>query len=192
MNSHGLTLYLSYANDEYELLSDYCNNLSRLSIALTSEDNNTLVHASSNGKAAEIPRRRALVSEITELPCRTGGETSLIAHYDTLNELRAAHSMLVQWVESYSTTEILHDQSGGDFSEDMDYKLASEHLQLSERMLRTCACSSTSAGFGPLFENGMMKNLVGTSAENWHEVRIVALVALRGSIAKMNRRDKQS
>jgi len=192
MNSHGLTLYLSYANDEYELLSEYCNNLSRLSIALTSEHNNTLVHASSNGKAAEIPRRRALVSEITELPCRTGGETSLIAHYDTLNELRAAHSMLVQWVESYSTTEILHDQSGGDFSEDTDYKLASEHLQLSERMLRTCACSSTSAGFGPLFENGMMKNLVGTSAENWHEVRIVALVALRGSIAKMNRRDKQS
>lgn len=190
MDSHGLTSFLSYANDEYELLSDYCNSLSRLSLALASERNNAIGNAALFGDLDEIPRQRNF-SEIIEIPSMSGGETSLISHYDTLNELRVAHSRMIKSIESYST-ENSHDQSDSDIIEHMDYKLASEHLLLSERVLRTCACSSPSEGFGPLFENGIMKNLVGTSAENWHEIRIVALVALRGSLAKIKLRDKRN
>ena len=73
-------------------------------------------------------------------------------------------------------------------------KSISNHLELSTRVLKTCA-SSMKNGYGPFYENGLLKNLGGgggditsgtsSSMEDWHEIRIVALTAYRGSIVRL-------
>ena len=193
MECHRLELFLGYANDEYEKLSQYCNNLSNLSglNKISSQHSSTSsIEATDstllNRKVRDISRSQYLTHAISISPL-TNEETTFVKYYDALNELREAHSKLVKWSES---SQIQHESNSESLKDTESFKLASEHLQLSGRVLRTCACSSESKGYGPLFENGMVKNLAGT-VEDWHEIRIVALVALRGSISKIKRYCKQ-
>ncbi len=64
-----------------------------------------------------------------------------------------------------------------------------KHIELSSRALRTCASSDTK-GYGPLHENGILKNLTGATHGgemdvDWHEARLVSLVSLRASIERL-------
>jgi len=201
--------FLSYANDEYEKLSDYCNSLSCLSSSSQqqqqqsqSQHHNITDDTITNNfcNVTDLTRQQYL-SQAMKVHSLTEEETAVIKHYDALNELRVAHSKLVQWKEDICDEESIiivndiHSQeeqddnefssSGCCFQDTESFKLALEHLELSGRTLRTCASSSMSKGYGPFFEDGIVKNLIGTG--DWHEIRIVSLVGLRGSIANMER-----
>jgi hypothetical protein len=65
-----------------------------------------------------------------------------------------------------------------------------DHINLSTRIITTCASSSTSAGFGPLYENGILRDLNGSDDimnQSWHHVRIISLATLQTNISKLRR-----
>ena len=99
---------------------------------------------------------------------------SALGHYDTaLEKVRFAHSKLISHFEA--RRDLFADE------------MVKEHMDISGRVIKTCATSSSSKGFGPLHENGLMKDIAGSGEENWQEVRVVSLVALRASISRVKR-----
>ena len=138
MDCSRLELFLSYANNEYEKLSEYCNSLSNLSglNKISSQHGSTSFIPTTdtsllNRKVRDISRRRYLTHAM-RISSLTNEETTFVEYYDALNELRAAHSKLVKWSES---SEIQHEIKGESFKDMESFKLASEHLQLSGRVL---------------------------------------------------------
>lgn len=157
--------FIQLANREYNALTEYCNSLSILSHSLNSTNK--------SGNVTDIPSHSSRTKKEVE--------ASLINHMQALRNLQTCHHAIL---ESY------HHKIKNNFKEDdtsFRRKLVFEHMELSKRVLTTCA-SSSSSGYGPLHENGLLKNLTGVTKDvNWHEIRVVALVSLRASIQRLKR-----
>jgi hypothetical protein len=165
--------FIQLANREHDALTEYCNSLSTLSHSLNSTMNTNSTVTDTTTFYRDIPPRRS----------KNEVEVSLRNHMQALKNLQTCHYEIL---ESYhkimnnGLKEPEHDNS-------IPRRRLVEHMELSKRVLTTCA-SSSSSGYGPLHENGLLKNLTGSSKdENWHEIRVVALVSLRASIQRLKR-----
>ena len=163
--------FLKQANLEHDALSEYCNSLSTLShrINETSQENYLEANMESSNPLRVDPTLVAL-----DMGNRRELESELIVHSRILRRLQVCHAKLIQICENMEKSS--------------DNKLLSElfkkHIGLSHRILTTCA-STNSRGYGPLHENGLLKNLTGNGDDDWHEIKVVALVSLRASIEKL-------
>ena len=209
--------FLYLAEKEYEALSQYCNSLSQLTHAFNEPKSNHNNNRSKNtetrpsslsahdGKDRHlgyIMDPNSFLKNTYILEYQNKQKAALLAYTNSLTTLQTIHKKLSQChdtivkVEKNCTVQAapIHANSHYDNSNDHFDEFAksiSNHLGLSKRVLKTCA-SSMSAGFGPFYDNGMIKNLGGSNSgqessilEDWHEIRIVAVTAYRGSIAQM-------
>jgi hypothetical protein len=152
--------FLELADKEHDALSTYCNALSSLS------------HAISNKKPV-LNSHFSPLDPINMIPMQSKEETALIEYMEALKNLQLCHSKIEQYLLETKETVTEHES-----------KCLTEHVMLSKRALTTCA-SSASKGFGPLHENGLLKNLAGNGNDDWHEMRVVTLVSLRASISNL-------
>ncbi len=155
--------FVELAEKEHGALSTYCNSLS------------TLSHAISSKKPKINYDNSSQLDPISFIPQERKEESALMEYTASLRNLQLCHSKLTQCFQEILTNQDVNPTL---------LEAMKGHLELSERSLRTCA-SSTSRGVGPLHENGLIKNLTGNGDEDWHEIRIVTLVALRASISKL-------
>lgn len=172
--------FIELANREHDALTEYCNSLSTLSNALDSTNN-----ARNNDNAVtdtliynDVPHRSSKNEQV---------EASLLNYIQALTNLQSCHRAIQEnyhkSTTSTTTTRMNNEHNISNFRR----KLLFEHMELSKRILTTCA-SSSSVGYGPLHENGLLKNLMGLKKdENWHEIRVVALVSYRASIQRLKR-----
>jgi len=117
------------------------------------------------------------------MPQERKEESALVDYMTTLRNLQLCHSKLVQCFQemTMNVNEEVKTNKNQTQSE-----ILTRHIDVSKRALTTCA-SSTSRGFGPLHENGLIKNLTGNGDDDWHEIRVVTLVSLRASITKVRK-----
>jgi|EP00979_Chaetoceros_neogracilis_P003495 hypothetical protein len=173
--------FIKQANIEHDALSEYCNSLSTLSHRIgTSQETHPEVETMA-GNPSHNPHMNASRTDPAlmihmEMPMEEQNEieSELIEHTRTLRHLQTCHSKLIQ------TRDTMEKSSDNKLQDEMCEK----HVRLSQRVLASCA-STNSRGYGPLYENGLLKNLIGNGDDDWHEIRLVSLVALRASIEKM-------
>lgn len=208
-----ISSFLTLANQEYEALATYCNSLSQLSYAVhnspqsatmtpmersieahiretknvKSNNNNNIRFRSNQLRVLEpnlFLKKTSSLQESRELQFTAVGE-----YHDALHKLQSIHAQLKQCHDVIINDNQRQNDDGGDDT----IGFVKKHLELSTRVLKTCA-SSMKSGYGPFFENGMLKNIGGGGAgqavdsdsiEDWHDIRIVALTAYRGSIARL-------
>lgn len=158
-----LSTFLKLANIEFDALQEYCNSFSGLSHALSNSSSNQL-----DSQQNSLQRMKSFQSSSISY------NDALMNYSETLEDLRTSHSKL----KSY-TTEVdasLHPVAT---------KLYMDHIALSARCLQTCASSTHTVGFGPIHENGLIKNLKGDGNVDWHAVRVVSLASLRANIERI-------
>jgi hypothetical protein len=156
--------FLNVANDELNALQNYANSFSELSHVVMGSSN-TPSSLDSSHLLLHYPSFRSSDSE---------SNSTLQNHIECLETLRQSHSKLKTFVSTIHTS-----------LDPTTFKLFSEHIELSTRVLLTCASSSSSKGFGPLHENGLLKNIREDGYVDWHEVRMVSLNSLRASIERI-------
>ncbi len=192
-----LTTFIALADTEYDALSEYCNSLSLLSHAIHESHkpksfNSNSTHDLSMGTTSSS--RTHSVGGYSATLTKNKEEQALLGYTRALRTLQKCHSKLIQCKHSYyeSTTTTHDNEINADnkiLHEDIKHFIM-KHLELSSRVLRTCASSDTK-GYGPLHENGILKNLTGAAAHggemdiDWHEARLVSLVSLRASIERL-------
>ena len=172
MSAQTLT-FVELAEKEHDALSAYCNVLSSLSHAINHQKSKLLNHPSGSG----------LLDPLRFMPQERKEESALVDYMTTLRNLQLCHSKLVQCFQEMTMNvneEVKANQN------QTQSEILTRHIDVSKRALTTCA-SSTSRGFGPLHENGLIKNLTGNGDDDWHEIRVVTLVSLRASIAKVRK-----
>ena len=157
--------FLNFANDEFNALQNYANSFSELSHVVMGSSNTTTSSLDSSHLLLHYPSFRSSDSD---------SNLTLQNYIECLETLRQSHSKLKTFVSSIDTS-----------LDPTTFKLFSEHIELSTRVLLTCASSSSSKGFGPLHENGLLKNIRGDGYVDWHEVRMVSLNSLRASIERI-------
>ena len=169
--------FIKQANSEHDALSEYCNSLSTLSHSINSsqekhpEEEIMLGNPNASRKDRGSARQMQMQMQTNE---RSEVETELIEHTRILLTLQTCHARLIQ------TCDELEKSSDSKLQDEMCRK----HVGLSHRVLASCA-STNSRGYGPLYQNGLLKNLTGNGDDDWHEIRVVALVSLRASIERM-------
>jgi len=177
--------FIELANREHDALTEYCNSLSTLSHALHSTNN-----ARNNDNAVtdtfiynDAPHRSTKNEQV---------EASLLNYIQALTNLQSCHGAIQEKYHKSTTMTITTRTRTRTMNNEHNIstfqrKLLFEHMELSRRVLTTCA-STSSVGYGLLHENGLLKNLVGLKKdENWHEIRVVALVSYRASIQRLKR-----
>ena len=215
-----LSSFLTLINQEYEALTTYCNSLSLLSHAIHKNNHHddddddsmntlTMLIPQQNKKVANnsnLIKKNKVITTLDPnlfLPSKLKiqskqqikklQEESLMEYQMALENLQQIHSKILKW---YNSRCIQEEQE--EFNHEIIInEYITKHLELSKRVLKTCS-SFMKNGYGPLFENGMLKNIGGgdgngknnigidsNSIEDWHEIRIVALTAYRGSIARL-------
>jgi hypothetical protein len=116
-------------------------------------------------------------------------QESMEEYYDAIDSLRTCHAQLVQFI---SEQELWYNQKQVEEHIQQQPILGwmKDHCELSGRVLTTCASSSTSRGFGPFYENGLLKDLNGkddSMNQSWHQVRILSLATLQANITKIRK-----
>lgn len=159
--------FLILANDEFDALENYANAFSRLSHVVMESSQTDSSLDTLHPALVPYPSFRSTDSESNQ---------ALQNYSDCLETLRQIHSKLKHIISSIDAS-----------LDPTTFQLFSEHIELSTRVLQTCASSSSSKGFGPLHENGLLKNIRGDGYVDWHEVRIVSLNSLRASIERIKR-----
>jgi hypothetical protein len=202
--------FLNLANQEYEALANYCNSLSHLTHAIHAPKQQQQQNKQQQRQRQRYRRPRQSQSKIMDpnlflqQPSTSSSYSSsysstrnlqlnaLIEYQNTLQILQNIHSKLVQ-CQQKQTKKNMNNEGESEAS-----IISLRHLELSTRILKTCS-SSMKYGYGPLYENGIIKNLAGSntgtsgtgndndsdSLEDWHEIRMVALTSYRGSIARL-------
>mmetsp|Transcript_16039 Transcript_16039/g.24037 ORF Transcript_16039/g.24037 Transcript_16039/m.24037 type:complete len:207 (+) Transcript_16039:3-623(+) len=181
-----ISSFIQIANSEHDALSDFCNSFTEMSYAMNQPKDSSKTSSTSVGmKDSESTLLDS--SRFLFMKGNAKIDSSLMEYVKALKRLQLCHSELVKFIEvdvgqskSSAQSEEERPRNAEDF--------ISRHVQLSSRVLRTCASSSTSKGYGPLHENGLLKNLIGMSVNgsvDKHELRIVSLVSLRASIERI-------
>lgn len=117
-------------------------------------------------------------------------------YYNALESLRNCHSKLIQYISQQQEIYMMNCEHNNSLESSCVAKQPIlgwmiEHGDLSSRILKTCSSSSTSKGFGPFYENGILKDLNGKDDcmnQSWHHVRIVSLASLQANITNMKRK----
>lgn len=164
-DSFSIDQFLNLANDEFDALENYANSFSRLS------------HVMENSQKSSLDTSESLYyPTATFMSIESQSNKALSNYMESLEELRQSHIKLKHFVSAMNAS---FDPTA--------FQLFSDHIELSTRVLQTCASSSSSKGFGPLHENGLLKNIRGDGRVDWHEVRVVSLTSLRASIERIKR-----
>ena len=205
--------FFDLANAEYDALCRYCNAMARISHATNprsfpvSSDNDSFNYPTS---PQEVYNPTLNLSTMLAYRYLSGkgflhtdsGSSSIPSdpifslkacmeeYYTALEDLRWCHSQLKlfvsqQGLKNYDT--LVKNES---LIEKPILAWMLDHLELSSRVIRTCASSSTSIGFGPFYENGLLKDLNGNDDcinQSWHQVRIVTLASLQANIHRIRR-----
>mmetsp|Transcript_17071 Transcript_17071/g.19744 ORF Transcript_17071/g.19744 Transcript_17071/m.19744 type:complete len:242 (+) Transcript_17071:28-753(+) len=225
--SPSFSTFLSISDAEYEALSKYCNSLSQLTYAIHAPNERSaketsvssfegggagggtsVVNDQDNNIQKDIKYNTMMMNPSLFISKSNKKSSSantsspdvclsaLLEYQNTLQLLRTKHMELVECYDILSKHYDRQQRERHDQQENMIQ--IKNHIQLSERVLKTCASSST-VGYGPFHENGLLKNLggggIGTSPsdsedprnEDWHEIRIVALTSLKASITRIRR-----
>jgi hypothetical protein len=162
-DSFSIDQFLNLANDEFEALQNYANNFSRLS------------HVMESSQKSSLDTSESLLYHASPfMSSESQSNEELMNYMESLEDLRQSHFKLKHFVSSMNAS---FDPTA--------FQLFSDHIELSTRILQTCASSSCSKGFGPLHENGLLKNIRGDGRVDWHEVRVVSLTSLRASIERI-------
>ena len=163
-----------------DALSEYCYVLSTLSYAINSSQkpNDMNMNMNMNSTKSGLMLHPSLF-----IPKQKKEESALMDYNIALGNLQACHSKLVDCLQARSDDTATRTTDNVLL---LARTLLSQHVELSQRALTTCA-SSNSKGYGPLHENGLLKNLTGDGEDDFHEVRVVTLAALRASIEKLKR-----
>ncbi len=213
--------FISIANEEYDTLVNYCNSLSKLTHAAYGQkddkvqrerkkkneqeivgvvggsdvdDNNNNNGVANDIGSIEMKRKNIMCLDPNDFlpsPQSSGYRktqedmiySNALQEYQTcLEQLRTQHSKLIHCQNKLSES----------MEECNDLEMMTKHLELSSRVLKTCA-SSMKRGYGPFYENGILKNIGGglnqsvesDVMEDWYEIRIVALTSYRASVARL-------
>ncbi len=206
-----MSLFLALANEEYDALTRYCNSLSGVSHAVNApvkkQQRQRRPQPPSNQHGRFPPQNsnattRNCIDPNVFLPgpfaasavSRSQEElqvSALMEYQDSLRNLQKIHSKLCECCEDIM--ERHGSNSTSSKNNESQITFISNHLDLSKRVLNTCS-SSMKRGYGPLYENGLLKNLGGGGGvdggnsggvEDWHKIRIVALSSYRASISKL-------
>ena len=162
-----------------DALSEYCYVLSTLSYAINSSEkpNDMNMNMNMNSTKSGSGLHPSLF-----IPKQKKEESALMDYTIALGNLQVCHSKLVDCLQARSDDTATRTTDNISLAR----TLLTQHIELSQRALTTCA-SSNSKGYGPLHENGLLKNLTGDGEDDFHEVRVVTLAALRASIEKLKR-----
>ena len=203
--------FIDIASAESDALHRYCNAMARISHVVTPRNHPFLsptqsMHVFLGQELENIDLRTALAERhlsqrgLHPYPSFNNSDSRLHRgndylhdameeYYDALEALRTCHSLLTHFISEQSALDkaLEHDVS---ILEKPVLSWMMDHLDLSCRVLTTCSSSSTSIGFGPFYENGLLKDLNGNDDsmnKSWHQVRIVSLAALQSNITRIKR-----
>ena len=175
--------WIETALQEYEQVASLCNAQSLLGNPAMSSSSSSVVPAADHINGDESSCGALDTNRLASQLQQHELHESLSKYYREIDALRKTHASLKAQLASLSKVDGDNDAKDNTTKRRPSpvSEAFSNHIQLSERVIRTVMRSTNTGQCGVLYENG----LVRTSSAQDHEVNVVALASLRASLSRL-------